>query len=206
MSTIVISEFMEEDAVREILRGYDVRYDPSLCDKPAELAAALKDVRALIVRNRTQVRADLLAAAAKLECIGRLGVGLDNIDVAACKARGIAVYPAIGANEVSVAEYVVGAIIVLMRGVVPRHTRGRSSGKWPRTTLVGREICRQAARSCRLRRQCARNGGARGRARDEGGRIRSARAGRASAWQAVTRCGLDELRWPGATWCRYMRR
>ena len=139
MSTIVISEFMEQDAVAEILVGYDVHFDASLCDKPAELAAALKDARALIVRNRTQVRADLVAAAPLLECVGRLGVGLDNIDMAACKARGIAVYPAIGANEVSVAEYVIGAIIVLMRGVF-HATSEVMGGKWPRTTLVGREI------------------------------------------------------------------
>jgi (S)-sulfolactate dehydrogenase len=50
------------------------------------------------VRNRTQVRAALLDAAPDLACVGRLGVGLDNIDVAACEGRGVAVYPATGAN------------------------------------------------------------------------------------------------------------
>lgn len=139
MSTIVIAEFMDGDAIRELLGGFDVHNDPSLCDKPAELAAALKDARALIVRNRTQVRADLLASARQLECIGRLGVGLDNIDIETCRARGITVYPAIGANEVSVAEYVIGAIIVLMRGVF-HATADVAAGAWPRTTLVGREI------------------------------------------------------------------
>lgn len=139
MSTIVIAEFMDEEPIRDTLGGFDVHNDLSLCDRPAELAAALKDARALIVRNRTQVRGDLLAAAGKLECIGRLGVGLDNIDVEACKARGIAIYPAIGANEVSVAEYVIGTIIVLMRGVFYA-TPNVAAGTWPRTTLIGREI------------------------------------------------------------------
>ena len=192
MSTIVISEFMEEDAVREILRGYDVRYDPSLCDKPSELAAALKDVRALIVRNRTQVRADLLATAAKLECIGRLGVGLDNIDVAACKARGIAVYPAIGANEVSVAEYVVGAIIVLMRGVF-HATPEVMSGKWPRTTLVGREISGKqlglVGFGANARETAVRAGALGMKVAAYDPHVPADHP----AWQAVTRCGLDEL-------------
>ena len=139
MTKIVISEFMDQDAIRDILGGFDVHYDPALCDKPADLSAALAQARALIVRNRTQVRADLLAAGPQLKCIGRLGVGLDNIDMDACKARGIAVYPATGANEVSVAEYVMGAIIILMRGAFYA-SADVVAGKWPRNDLIGREI------------------------------------------------------------------
>ena len=58
-----------------------------------------------LVRNRTQVRGELLAALARCRVVGRLGVGLDNIDVDACKVRGITVVPAVGANARSVAEY-----------------------------------------------------------------------------------------------------
>ena len=58
------------------------------------------------MRNRTQVRGRLLATATQLRVVGRLGVGLDNIDVATCAARGIVVIPAAGANAESVAEYV----------------------------------------------------------------------------------------------------
>jgi (S)-sulfolactate dehydrogenase len=139
MNAIVITEFMEEAAIREILGGFAVHHDASLADKPQELSVLIKDARALIVRNRTQVRAELLAAAPKLECVGRLGVGLDNIDMPACEARGVAVYPAIGANEVSVAEYVIGAIIMLMRGAY-HVTPAVVAGTWPRTELAGREV------------------------------------------------------------------
>ena len=139
MATIVISEFMDESAIRDRLARFDVRYDPNLASKPDELAAALAPARALIVRNRTQVRISLLDAAPRLEVIGRLGVGLDNIDVEACKARGIAVYPAVGANEVSVAEYVVGAILVLTRGVY-HATADVTGASWPRNKLIGHEI------------------------------------------------------------------
>src|SRR6202165_2021536 len=139
MATIVISEFMDESAIRDRLARFDVRYDPNLASKPDELAVALAPARALIVRSRTQVRTSLLDAAPRLEVIGRLGVGLDNIDVEACKARGVAVYPAVGANEVSVAEYVVGAILVLMRGVY-HATADVTAASWPRNKLIGHEI------------------------------------------------------------------
>ncbi len=104
MADIVICEFMDERAIAEGLNGFDVLYDPGLVDRPDELGKAVAGARALIVRNRTQVRGALLESATKLRAVGRLGVGLDNIDVAACEARGIAVLPSSGANDLSVAE------------------------------------------------------------------------------------------------------
>lgn len=138
MATIVISEFMDEDAVTGILAGHDVLYDATLVDRRDELMAALAEARALIVRNRTRVDAALLAAAPRLEAIGRLGVGLDNIDIAACKARDIAVYPATGANDAAVVEYVIAAMLALLRGAFAS-TGAVAAGEWPRTKLMGRE-------------------------------------------------------------------
>jgi (S)-sulfolactate dehydrogenase len=136
---IVISEFMDEHAVREGLKGFDVLYDPKLVDQPERLADVLRGAQALIVRNRTQVRGALLEAASHLKAVGRLGVGLDNIDVEACKARGIAVFPATGANDVSVAEYAIACALMLLRGAY-RATPELASGAWPRNRLVGREM------------------------------------------------------------------
>ena len=100
MPEIVISEFMDEAAIHASFAGRDVLYDPKLVDDSARLIAAVRDARALIVRNRTQVRGSLLESAARLQVVGRLGVGLDNIDVPACEARGIAVFPAtLGPNH-----------------------------------------------------------------------------------------------------------
>jgi (S)-sulfolactate dehydrogenase len=139
MSEIVISEFMDEAAIRASFAGRDVLYDPKLVDDPARLAVALRDARALIVRNRTQVRGTLLEAAPSLEVVGRLGVGLDNVDVPACEARGIAVYPATGANDLSVAEYVITAALLLLRRAWFASARV-AAGEWPRTELMGREL------------------------------------------------------------------
>jgi (S)-sulfolactate dehydrogenase len=139
MSDIVIAEFMDETVIRNAFARHDVLYDPALVDDRERLHAALHDARALIVRNRTQVRAMLLAAAPRLKVIGRLGVGLDNIDVEACKARDIAVHPAKGANDGAVAEYVITAALVLLRGAW-QATHEVARGDWPRTALIGREI------------------------------------------------------------------
>jgi (S)-sulfolactate dehydrogenase len=135
---IVISEFMDEAAVRD-LAPRDVLYDPALADRPEDLRAAVADARALIVRNRTEVREVLLEAAPRLRVVGRLGVGLDNIDVRACAARGVTVCPATGANDVSVAEYVIAAALILLRGAYFASPEV-AAGAWPRNRLIGREI------------------------------------------------------------------
>lgn len=139
MPDIVISEFMGEDAVAALRGAFSVEYDPALVDKPDDLAKLVTEARALIVRNRTQVRGGLLDSASRLECVGRLGVGLDNIDVAACEARKIAIYPATGANDLSVAEYVITAAMALMRGAYTANA-DMIAGKWPRERLAGQEI------------------------------------------------------------------
>jgi (S)-sulfolactate dehydrogenase len=138
MAAIVICEFMDEDAIKSVLAGQDVLYDAALIERRGDLIAVLAEARALIVRNRAQVNDELLAAAPKLEAVGRLGVGLDNIDLAACKARGVAVYPATSANDIAVVEYVIGAMLILLRGAFAA-TGAVIAGEWPRTKLLGRE-------------------------------------------------------------------
>lgn len=139
MPDIVVSEFMDEEAVESLRRDFSVYYDPQLVDNPQALVDQVGSARALIVRNRTQVRAELLAAAPRLEAVGRLGVGLDNIDMAACEAAEVKVFPATGANSESVAEYVIAGLLMLLRGAYHSNP-AMLEGEWPRTQLVGREI------------------------------------------------------------------
>ena len=138
MADIVICEFMDEQVVRESFAGHDVLYDPALVDWPDALSAALADARALLVRNRTQVRVPLLDAAPRLRVVGRLGVGLDNIDLDACGTRGIAVFPATGANDLAVAEYAITAVLLLLRRAWFA-SDAVIAGAWPRMSLIGRE-------------------------------------------------------------------
>jgi len=139
MTDIVITEFMDEAAVESLKARYAVHHDPELFGKPEELARLVATVSALIVRNQTQVRGELLAAAGNLKVVGRLGVGLDNIDMAACAARDIKVFPATGANSLSVVEYVIGTAMTLLRGAYFANA-AMLAGEFPKTKLIGREI------------------------------------------------------------------
>lgn len=136
---IVVSEFMDASAVEALRRHFDVHAQASLADAPDQLRAQLADAHALIVRNRTQVTAALLDGAPALSVIGRLGVGLDNIALDACRKRGVRVFPATGANAAAVAEYVIATTLMLLRGAYGA-SADVARGRWPRTALSnGRE-------------------------------------------------------------------
>jgi (S)-sulfolactate dehydrogenase len=139
MSRIVISEFIDERALPALRAKHDVLYDAKLVDDAPRLLKEAAAADAIIVRNRTQVRGELLAALKRCRVVGRLGVGLDNIDVPACEARGMQVIPATGANALSVAEYVIGSAMLLLRGAY-QSTVAVAAGQWPRSVLSnGRE-------------------------------------------------------------------
>lgn len=139
MAKIVISEFMDEAAVDHLKDRFEVVYDTTLVDHRESLLEALADADGIIVRNRTQVDDALLSAAPGLRVVGRLGVGLDNIDMEACKARNVAVKPAHGGNGSSVAEYVLTGILLLRRQAY-FSSQAMLAGDWPRQALIGREV------------------------------------------------------------------
>lgn len=140
MYDIVVTEFVDQWAVDDLAKDYKVHYDRTLVDKPEELAKLAATSPAIVIRNRTQIRGPVLAAMKNLKAIGRLGVGLDNIDMAECARRNIAVFPATGANTVSVAEYVIGATLVGLRDVWKANA-DVLAGKWPRNDLMLGEAC-----------------------------------------------------------------
>jgi len=137
--SVLITEFMDQPAVDLLAKTLDVHYEPELFAKPDQLLQRVDSHQALIVRNRTQVTAEVVKQANKLKVVGRLGVGLDNIDLKACQDHGVQVAPATGANAVSVAEYVMGAIFTLYRAIGDGYAPV-TQGLWPRTQMVGQEI------------------------------------------------------------------
>jgi (S)-sulfolactate dehydrogenase len=139
MTDLLITETIDEDVFKDVLAGFNIVYEPKLFLRHDDLCKAVANVPAIIVRNNTQVNADVLKHAEKLVAIGRLGVGLDNIDMATCKARGIAVYPATGANAQSVVEYVIGSTYVLLRRAFLA-TPEVLAGEFPRNRWQGREV------------------------------------------------------------------
>ncbi len=138
MAEIIITEFMAGEAVNSLQSRWDVLYDPQLHETLDTLQRELIGARALIVRNQTKVTAEMLAMAPRLTAVGRLGVGLDNIDMDACKERGISVFPALGANNKAVSEYVISTSLFLLRGAYHAN-EDVISGQWPRAHLMGLE-------------------------------------------------------------------
>lgn len=137
MADVLISEFMDRDAAEALIADYDVLWKPDLWGRRDELLSQVADSRAIIVRNATQVDTELLASAPNLKVVARMGVGLDNIDLEACKARGIEVCPSIGANAASVAEYVIATAFILLRGPAYRSSADVVGGAWDRPKFTG---------------------------------------------------------------------
>ena len=139
MAKILITEFINQSSLENLNKKFDVKYDEKLCENEKQLITMIKDYEGLIVRNKTQVNSNILKNALKLKFIGRLGVGLDNIDTEYCKNKNIHVQPATGMNAVSVAEYVVSSSKSLIKKI-PMFHNGTIKGEWPRTTIKSLEI------------------------------------------------------------------
>ncbi|MEM8838033.1 MAG: hydroxyacid dehydrogenase [Pseudomonadota bacterium] len=136
---VVITEFMDEEALEGFGPSFDVEYDPALVEDREALLEKVSDADALIVRHRTRVDHELLEAAPSLKVVGRLGVGVDNINLEACGFRKVDVCPATGANTTSVVEYVLTAALMLVRGAYRTNHR-MVAGEWPRNELIGGEV------------------------------------------------------------------
>ena len=138
--SILISEFISPQALQFLREKYEVIYDPEIYKDSLKIKDSIQHVQGLIVRNLTQVNEDILSAAPHLKVVGRLGVGLENIELPACAQRNITVIPATGANAQSVAEYVIGSVIALSRRF-EQATQLTLEGKWPRSTFSGQAEC-----------------------------------------------------------------
>ena len=136
---ILITEFMETKSIEMLKRNFDVTVDKSLSVDHNELKKLISNFDVLIVRNKTQVNREILENASNLKFIGRLGVGLDNIDTEYCKKNNIHVQPATGMNADSVAEYVINSSLSLLKNVPLMHQE-TSLGNWPRTSIFSREL------------------------------------------------------------------
>ncbi|MHB8521666.1 MAG: hydroxyacid dehydrogenase [Limisphaerales bacterium] len=136
---ILITEEIGGPAVQRLTECYSVVYDAALWKDPARLHALIGDARTIMIRNQTQLTSELLAAAPRLLGIGRVGVGLDNIDVAAASKLGVVVVSPVGANAASVAELTLGLLLALARRI-PKADRSTKAGGWDRRGCNGIEV------------------------------------------------------------------
>src|ERR1700681_3174443 len=124
-------------------RGVGLLKEQSGCEvvvsNPKEYTHHLADCDALIVRSAVKVTADVLARAPKLRVIGRAGVGVDNIDLAAATAAGVLVMNTPGGNAVSVAEHTIALMLSMARSI-PQASASTKSGKWEKKKFLGSEL------------------------------------------------------------------
>ena len=139
MIKILITEFIDSQSLQNINKKFDVIYKKDAWQNKDFLEKEIQKFEGVIVRNKTSLDKNILINASNLKFIGRLGVGLDNIDTEYCKKNNIIVQPATGMNSDSVAEYVVNSSLTLLKKsqIINEQTL---QGKWPRTSIVTKEL------------------------------------------------------------------
>jgi D-3-phosphoglycerate dehydrogenase/(S)-sulfolactate dehydrogenase len=136
---ILITEYVDQSALRWLQDRVACHYDPDLGLQPAKLMRFVGQASAWIVRNKTKVSSDLLAAAERLQVVGRLGVGLDNLDLAALGERRVTTVYSPGANANAVAELCILFMLAQARRLLQADQSVRA-GAWARQEFSGQEL------------------------------------------------------------------
>lgn len=139
MPKVLVSDSLSSQGLEilERARGLEVVYQPGL--SPAALIEAIADVDGLVIRSGTKVTGDVIARAEKLRVIGRAGIGVDNVDVPAATARGIAVLNTPEGNNITTAEHAIALMVALARHI-PQATASMKAGQWEKTKFTGLEL------------------------------------------------------------------
>lgn len=136
---ILIADKLGKPGLELLDKMSDMSYDLRTGMSKEELLAAIPDYEAVIVRSDTYIDADVLAAGTQLKVVGRAGIGVDNIDVAAATARGIMVMNTPHSNSVATAEQTLTLLLAVSRKTVAAHN-SLAAGEWERTLYVGTEL------------------------------------------------------------------
>lgn len=135
---VLIPDSVNKKAV-EILQQAGLRVTAPGQMKREETLAAIADADALIIRSATKADAALIAAGTQLKAIARAGVGVDNVDLPAATARGIAVMNTPDGNTVATAELALGLMLALARHI-PQAYDSLNAGIWDRKSYMGVEL------------------------------------------------------------------
>jgi D-3-phosphoglycerate dehydrogenase / 2-oxoglutarate reductase len=138
MPKVLIADALSPRAVA-VFAQRGVETDVKIGLKPAELRDCIGGYDGLAVRSATKVTAELIAAAGRLRIIGRAGIGVDNIDVAAATQRGIVVMNTPYGNSITTAEHTIALLFSLAREI-PAADRSTQSGKWEKSRFMGVEL------------------------------------------------------------------
>jgi D-3-phosphoglycerate dehydrogenase len=138
MPKVLISDQLSERALDIFKsRGLEVDFRPGM--SAAEQIAIIGHYDGLAIRSATKVTADMLAAASNLKVIGRAGIGVDNVDVAAATARGIVVMNTPYGNTITTAEHAIAMLFATARQI-PAADASTQAGKWEKSRFMGVEL------------------------------------------------------------------
>ena len=138
MPKVLISDKMSPKAA-EIFRQRGVEVDEKPGLSKDELIAIIGDYDGLAVRSSTKPDADMMDAAKSLKVIGRAGIGVDNVDIAAASARGIVVMNTPFGNSITTAEHAIAMMFALARQL-PEADASTQAGKWEKSRFMGVEV------------------------------------------------------------------
>ena len=138
MPKVLISDDLSPRAVA-VFEDRGVEVDVKKAMKPDELIACIGDYDGLAVRSDTKVTADVLDAATRLKVVGRAGIGVDNIDVAAASTHGVVVMNTPFGNAVTTAEHAIAMMFALARQI-PAADHSTQSGNWEKSRFMGTEL------------------------------------------------------------------
>ncbi|RJQ53831.1 MAG: phosphoglycerate dehydrogenase [Actinobacteria bacterium] len=135
---VLVKEKIADSGIEKLrAEGFDVTVAPEM---PAEeMMRVIGDYEGLVVRSATKVTAEVIEAAKNMKVIGRAGVGVDNVDVAAATKRGIIVCNAPSSNVISAAEHTIALLLAQARNI-PQAVASLREGKWERSKFGGTEV------------------------------------------------------------------
>src|SRR5213082_101394 len=136
---VFIADSISQRGIDELVRDGALEAKVQTGLSESQLAEAIPDFAALIIRSQTKVTAKILNAAKKLRVVGRAGVGVDNVDVETATRRGVVVLNAPGANTISTAEHTFSLLLSLARNIA-RADATLKGGTWDRKNLEGVEL------------------------------------------------------------------
>ena len=138
MARVLVSDPIDQAGVERLsAAGHDVDFKIGM--KPEELEAIIGEYDALIVRSETKVTSSVIDKAGRLQAVGRAGVGVDNIDIGAATAHGIAVVNAPTGNTIAAAEHAFALMMALSRNIAQADASMRR-GEWTRGKFMGVEL------------------------------------------------------------------
>jgi D-3-phosphoglycerate dehydrogenase len=139
MKRILISDSLSSEGVEIFKKTPGIEVDVRTKMTPEELKAVVKDYDGLVIRSNTKVTQEVIHCAEKLSVIGRAGIGLDNVDIAAASKRGIVVMNTPGGNAVTTGEHTIAMMLSLARKI-PQATASMKAGRWEKNKFMGHEF------------------------------------------------------------------